>query len=238
MPILILVFLVLGLSAHADQLVGIATNLKDNSFLYKEVHQVTNDEKGHNKLIETSYQRKDGTVFAKIKSSFSKDEFIPDVEFEDLRFQRKESLFFDPDKKIIILKKAIKSASGPDKVTENTLKLEKNMVAGQGFNNFIKANFKKLLEKESYLVPFVVLNKLDFFRFDLAQKSAEKEITTFSLKIHSFLLGAFVNEIQIGYNTQTQQIMTFRGLSNIQNDKDEPQAHFFFKIIKGRIWIY
>lgn len=217
------VLLVLGYKVHADDLVGVATHLKDRSFVYKEVHQITNDENGHNKQIQTSYQRQDGTIFAKIKSTFLKNEFVPDVEFDDFRFQRKETLTFDSEKNIIVLKKTIKSASGPDKFTENTLKLEKNMVAGQGFNNFIKANFKKLLNEESFLVPFVVLNKLDFFRFDLNRKSEEKGITTFSLKIHSYLLGAFVNEIQIGYNTQTQQIMTFQGLSNIQNDKDEPQ---------------
>ncbi len=217
-----LVSLVFAGIAQAKELRGIAKSLDGKKHLYSEVHQIETNEKGLNQKITSQYLTPEGKVFAQMTSDFSKNLTLPSIQFEDLRFDRKEELNLDLEKKKIVMSKTLKS-----KKTQNkSIPYEENMVAGQGFDNFIKLSFDKLSEKPTPL-SFGVLSEMDFFNFMSFKKNAESpDKTHFSIRFKNFLLRAFVSDLLVEYDTTTKQLLSYRGLSNIPDDKDKSQNVF------------
>ena len=81
-----------SLSSFALELQGVATKIGSDEVIYTEVHTITLNEKKLNQLIQTKYLKPDGTTFATMTSDFSKNLNIPEVQFEDYRFKKKDTM--------------------------------------------------------------------------------------------------------------------------------------------------
>lgn len=200
-----------------SEIKGVAKKMDGKTIVYLEKHSVILDENGYNKILNTEYSKPDGTVFAKITSDFSKNKTIPEVVFNDTRFDTKEELNFVEDNKFIVFKVTKKG-----KVNEKKFKVEDNMVVGQGFDNFVKINFKKLSE-DNIQILFGLIGKLDFFNFGSKKISSTEDKSTFGIKIKNVFLKMFVDELKVEYDTKTKQLTKFTGLSNITDDKNSQQ---------------
>ncbi len=218
---LLLIILVLSCSAAAAlEFTGKAYRLDTDKLVYLEKHRTKEDPAGFNLLIETEYTYPDGRVFARIKSDFAKDRIIPDVIFEDIRFSTKDELEYNPERKSIrIIHTDLKNKS----TENNVFEVQNNMLAGQGFNNFLLQNFDSLAKGESIPVCFIVLASMDYFRFDIKMKPANSpDLIEFGLKVHNLILRLFVSEIRVSYSRSSKRLKTFKGLSNITDDQGEP----------------
>ena len=120
------VFLAMHSSAQAFDLIGTAKDLKSGAVLYIEKHRITKSEDGLNRLIQTEYQKPDGKVFARMRTDFKEDPFLPKIEFSDDRFAITETLIYDRSQKKITLTKREKDKADITK----ELKVSGNMVAG------------------------------------------------------------------------------------------------------------
>ncbi len=222
MKTVLLLFIFLSSLAHALEFKGKAYDQEKGQLIYIEKHKTVDDANGFNQLIETQYTDPDGKVMATIQSDFKKDLVIPDVIFVDSRFGFKDEQIYDPDTKIV---KITRTNDKTGKIEKNEFKVKKNMLGGQGFNNFLVKNFDQLLDKKSIPVQFIVLSSRDFFEFKIqlsGNTKLEPDQVEFGLSISSYFLKVFVNDIQTIYSKTSKRLLTFRGLSNLSNDKGKP----------------
>lgn len=204
--------------AESYEIKGVAKTLDGKTILYTERHEITLNSDGISQKIETSYLRPDGTLFAKNVADFSKNKTVPETQFEDLRFKKKEELTFLPDGKQILLK-IVKDG----KPEEEKFTLTEKMVVGQGFDNFIKINFDKLI-KNQISISFGVLAKLDFFDFTAQARNVSSKYVTFGINVSNLFLSFFVSELQVTYDRETKQLITYKGLSNLPDDRGNDQS--------------
>lgn len=200
------------------QLRGSATTLDSKTLIYNEDHDITLDPSGLNQIVTTRYSKPDGKVFATMTSDFLVNKTVPSIDFEDLRFNKKQQLLFSEDNKKVIFKSTLGSAATQVK----SYPYDAQMVAGQGFDNFVKINFQSL-KKGSIPMLFGVLSELDFFSFEGHQKNKTDKNIQFGIQIKNFFMGLFLNELLVEYDSETKQIISFRGLSNIADDKGKAQ---------------
>jgi hypothetical protein len=195
---------------------GVAKSIDGKEVLYSEEHQIELDEKGHNKNIRTRYLKPDGRLFATMESDFSKNKLVPEIKFEDLRFNRKEFLLIESEK--LAFKKKIGSQ---DEATKYLPLLPKS-VAGQGFDNFIKINFEELTKGEVAL-DFGVLSEMDIYSFKAYKKESDASSTQFGISLTNPFLRMFAKELVVTYDPKTKQLLRYRGLSNILDDQSSRQ---------------
>lgn len=210
--------LLLSPSAFGLEMVGEARDYSGN-VLYVEKHSIQEDERGLSRKIESEYRKPGGETFAKMTADFSKSALLPDLVFEDSRFDLRDELRYDPAAQSVILRHAMKGK----KAKEVRLKADSLMVATQAFDNFIKLNFRDL-NKKRLPVHFVVLSNLDFFRFEaLAADGGSADAPTFRLSVKSFFLKFFVDDIRVRYEALSKRLKFYQGVSNIRDDKGRTQ---------------
>jgi hypothetical protein len=216
--VFLIILTLVGEPAMALELQGTATSLYSTTVIYIEKHNIENDERGFNKNISTEYSQPNGTVFAKMKTYFQKDQFLPDVEFEDQRFRLLETQTLDLSTgQIAVVKRKDEKI-----ISEKKIKMINPLVAGQGFDNLIKANFNRL-EANGLNINFLVLDKMDYLRFEVQQESKNTSQKTFSLSPESLFLRMFVKKIKVIYDLKSKALLRYQGISNIMDDQGKPQ---------------
>ncbi len=204
---------------------GTARSLEDGQVLYTELHTVTIDERGFNKKVETRYYDPSGKPIAQLRSDFTRHPFVPDAEFEDYRFQRKESMFTTPDGKRILMRV---EESGK-LVAEEKHDLRGGMAAGQGFDNFIKSRFTEITP-QGVPLRFGVMAKADFFAFKAFRADATPERVRFGIKLDSLFLRLFADELKVEYAPESRRLLSYRGLSNLRSAKGgDQQVHIAYE---------
>lgn len=209
------------------ELKGIAKSMDKKEVLYTEVHQITKNENGLNKFIETKYIDKDGKVFATMRSDFSKSPVLPIISFEDTRFSLKEELSWDDDGKHVRLK-----ITDPKGAQEKKFPVTDKMVAGQGFDNFIKTNYESM-QKKALPIKFGVLSAMDFYSFKGYQKEkASSKSDKFGISLTNLVLRLFADELLVEYDPKTKQLLSYRGLSNIMSPSQKSQnVHIDYEVV-------
>lgn len=218
---------------------GKAYDKTGQTLLYHEVHRVTLDDKGYNQTVETTYLDKTLKEFATLKSDFKSQLFVPNSTLQDQRLKKTETLRVEGNKAIISVVQGSRVAqeeSSNEKTAKNgksekvdkqekTLSLDASFVAGQGFNNFIIKHFDELAKGQEMKVSFVVIPLLDYFKFLAAADKPKDENTfvEFKIQIASMFLKAFADPIFVKYDKKSRGLLEFRGLSNLNNEKDEKQ---------------
>jgi len=206
-------------SASGFDLRGQATTLDGKQVLYSEVHNVTVDEEGLNKKVQTEYFKADGTLLGRMTSEFGKSKTVPSIQFEDLRFKIKESLRWEGDGDRVCLRSE-KEGEGPK---EKCFKANPKMVAGQGFDNFVKINFQKLID-DTVPLSFGVVTERDFFSFKGHVKSKPGEVPVrFGIRLSNMFLRMFLDELVVEYDPITKHLLSYRGLSNLKSDEGKAQ---------------
>ena len=210
---------ILATQAFGVELKGVASSLDGSKPLYTEIHSITLGENGLNKKIETKYFKPGGKQFAQMISDFAKSSTIPDVKFTDSRFEKIEELNFDESTKSV----TFNTAQGQKKSAPKTFKVTGDMAAGQGFDNFVKINFDQL-KNATVPLSFGVLSQMDFYSFKGYKKNdVDKNVIQFGIELSSFFLRMLMSELVLEYDTQTKQILSFKGLSNLLSDDGNTQ---------------
>lgn len=191
---------------------GIAKDLKTGKVVYTEIHEVTLDNKQQNQTIQTKYYAPNKELFAELTSDFSKSKYIPNVIFHDLRNIKKFSKVLNDQKEISI------ESEIQNKKSQKSIKINKELtVSGQGFDNFLKDHFNM---KSPLEIDFLVLEKKKLYGFIVEKKDLSPTLTQFSLKLDSFLK-YFTMPVEVTYDTETQFLKKYKGLSNITDHEDK-----------------
>jgi hypothetical protein len=216
------------ISAWSLELKGVAKSIDKKDVLYTELHQITKGENGLNKFIETKYIDQDGKTFATMRTDFSKSPVLPSISFEDTRFSLKEELSWDDDGKHVRLK--IIDTKGTQ---EKKFPVTDKMIAGQGFDNFIKSNYESM-RKNPLPIKFGVLSSMDFYSFKGYQKEKSSDKSDkFGISLTNFVLRLFADELLVEYDPKTKQLLSYRGLSNIMTSSQKSQnVHIDYEIVR------
>lgn len=198
---------------------GEAKNKKGEVVYIEQIH-VTENANGLTDKVETDYQRPTGEVFAKMRAVFGSQESIPNIDFEDFRFQQNQMLKLNAETNKVEIQIEDKKSS---KMKTGSLEVKQDMIAGPGFHNFIVKNFESFKSKDSFSIHFVVLAKKDYFKFDVLRKNQNGKTTEFKMRIHSWILRGLVSPIYVEYDNVTKRLLSYKGLTNIPTDSDSPQ---------------
>lgn len=219
-------------SLAAWELTGQATTLDGKTPLYTEHHRIEFDDKGLNKKIESLY-KKEGQVFAKLKSTFNNHPLVPEMEFSDSRFGLRQELRWIDNKQL-----RFRTERDGKPAEEKIHAATEDAVAGQGFDNFIKTHFEKL-QKSTMPLRYGVLEEMDLFSFTGGPRTSKNpERVRFGIHLRNPLLRLFVEELEVEYDAVTRRIQTYRGLSNLLDEKGKAQnvlIHYTWKELKGEI---
>tara|TARA_R110000868_G_scaffold163335_1_gene395485 strand:- start:11609 stop:12295 length:687 start_codon:yes stop_codon:yes gene_type:complete len=178
---------------------------------YKEQHTMTFDGQDL-KRVETKYFNTLGEEFASLISIFESSSLLPTSVFTDKRTGKIEKTEVVGDK----YKVTTTDAKGQSKSDE--LKIESNMLCGQGYHNYIRANLNSFKEKEIREIKFIIPSRRDYFSFDLALLKQDENVKTFRLAITNWLLKMFADSIEVDYDSKGN-LLAYRGLSNIQDSE-------------------
>ena len=194
---------------------GIAVNDKQE-IVYTENQELTTNDKGESQFIKAQYYSPNKKLIAEITSDFKYDPYLPETVFHDYRFNEQQELHFDPLTQMITLK----FIDSKNKEKQKIIKRENNMVAGQGFHNYIVNNF----ESKHLDIKFIVLPRLDYYSFQLDSSQGDNpNQKTFTLKISNWILRSIVQKITVDYRISDKTLLKFNGLTNIESDTSDSQ---------------
>lgn len=195
--------------AERTELISGEAKSRDGQLKYREQHTMTYEGDALKK-VETKYFKPSGEEFASLTSSFISSPLLPDSEFTDKRTGNTELTKVVDDKYQV----TTKNSKGVEK--SESLEIENNMLCGQGYHNYIRANLNNFKKGTSKEIKFVIPSRRDYFSFDLSLLKSGEDKKTFKLAITNWILKMFADSIEVDYDNEGN-LLAYRGLSNIQD---------------------
>lgn len=211
MKYFILIYLV-SFRIWSGEVIGLAYS--GQNLIYTEKHSFEVNSDGTYKKLKTQYYDKNQKLFAEIESDFKENLFVPNIVFTDYRFDLKENInLVDKD---ILINRLVKNDN-----RSTRFKIDNNFILGQGFHNFIVANWDKFAMNELE-IKFIVSSSGKFFNFTAKMQDNGKNKIV-SLNAANFLLRAIVGPIKVTYDSTTKKLIKFEGLSNLDDERGNVQ---------------
>jgi hypothetical protein len=226
MKIVILSFaLILPIHLFAQQIIhfqGHALNDKEE-MIYREYHELQTNDQGIATQVLTYYTKPDSKKpFAKLLSIFDQgNNSLPRTLFEDERFHTREEVLFENNGETMVIRQTDLKR---DRSKESRIRVTQDMVHGQGYHNLIVSNFDTFKVGEKRELNFVVPSRMTAYRFELTALGtlrSEPDVVGFQLDIKNWLLRMFADKITVEYEKETKRLLTYIGLTNIQDDRGQ-----------------
>jgi len=170
-------------------------------------------ENGRPQRNETRYRDAKGDEIAVLKSNFTTHPYVPSYSFEDRRFGRQDGTFVDGNW-VKIYGRADQNAP----VQQDQIRLENDMVTGQGLHVYLRDHLDELAEGDAirqvrFLVP---LEGRDFvFRIRRLNAPGAPDVAAFNIEADSWLLRLFAPTLEVRYDRATRRLLSYRGASNL-----------------------
>ncbi|MCR9206053.1 MAG: hypothetical protein NXH75_15830, partial [Halobacteriovoraceae bacterium] len=200
--------------------------------VYNEKHIV--EYKGNlvNKVI-TTYTDASGKEIAKLTSTFKENSQLPDTEFVDMRNGYKETTTLKGKKY------EIQTTDTKGNTKTGKIKLDDNLVCGQGYHNYIIQKLDSFKVGEKRELKFIIPSMRDYFTFDLTYLGAlnkeKPDEVSFRLDITNWILSMFADKIQVTYSKKDKVLLYYDGLTNLKNAEDDQyDAKITFSFPEGR----
>lgn len=205
--------------------IGVALNSR-REFLYCEYFSQMSEQQ-----VSVNYIR-NSTSFASKELDYSINPLIPGVKQIDRRTGEQREAQVEQNKLQLSYK------TGTDKQTETaTLSLEDVTVVDAGFDNFVKANWDKLIAGKSLAISFGSIAHLKSLPLRIKstncsqQKKGSPSQYCFSVDIDNSLLRLLLSSIKINYD-ENKRLVQFSGVVNLQDDLQKLQSatiNYFYK---------
>lgn len=181
---------------------------------YTEEHRMIYQD-GRPQRNETRYRDAQGQEIAVLKSNFTTHPYVPSYSFEDRRFGRQDGTFVD-GAWVKIYGRTDQNAP----VQQERVRLEENMVTGQGLHMYLRDHLDQLsrgdaIQQVRFLVP---LEGRDFvFRIRRLDTPSEPQTVGFNIEADSWLLRLVAPKLEVRYDRETRRLLSYRGASNLLN---------------------
>lgn len=187
---------------------------------YTEEHRMIY-ENGRPQRNETRYRDAKGQEIAVLNSNFTTHPYVPSYAFEDRRFGRQDGTFVD-GAWVKIYGRADQDAP----VQQDRVRLEDNMVTGQGLHVYLRDHLEQLASSDAvkqvrFLVP---LEGRDFvFRIRRLDAPGEPGTVAFTIEADSWLLRWVAPTLEVRYDRENRRLLSYRGASNLLNSEQGAQ---------------
>jgi hypothetical protein len=197
---------------------GTAHVRHSSEFLYGERH-VLHYRGGQLRERVVLYTCGDGSAFARKTVSYV-DPLAPDFMLEDSSNGLREGIRTTPDGRSVFFRPHASDAehSGP-------LPAVMGLVADAGFDEFVRANWQRLVAGDALQMPFLVPSRLEDYRFQVqhlrSQDLGGTPTEVFRLRLSGFW-GWFLRGIDVYYSSDARVLVHYDGLSDLRDAGGDP----------------
>ncbi len=195
---------------------GTAYDPSTGKALYIEEHREIR-EGGRRIRMTTEYRDPSGRLIVKRFVSFEQHPTVPEFRTEDLRSGYIEGSEPSGDSVRLYWRR-----SWSDPMQEKAVKIPGPAAVDAGFNNFVQSRWDRLMRGETATFNFGVPFALDYFAFRVYREREEqrngRRLVTMVCDIDNFLLRLFVKPIVLTYDADVRRLVSYEGISNINND--------------------
>lgn len=207
---------------HVRRFYGLAYGRHSGKYLYTAVHKriVRQLPDGRRRWLGGSmtYYAPDGSKIGEKKLNFSADPYIPIYRLQLSRPWYVEGISRITPKKIYMYRQKAGQASAKHASVPHA----HPMAADSGFDSFIRAHFKPLMNHESMQVTFGLAGKLDSYKFSIHRISDTRlrghKAVRFKIELAS-LLRFFAGSITVAYDPRNRRMLEYDGISDLYNPK-------------------
>ncbi len=198
--------------AAVERFLGVARG-QDGAVAYVERHEVLL-EGDRVRSAETRYERPDGTLIARLVSTYAPGSFTPDYEFVDLRTGARE-----------VVRREDRGVHLQDGERARLLPLpeEGPLVAGQGLDRYARAHLDALGRGEELRVALALPGRLDAYGFRLRGERLPSGLVRVRFEPTSFVLRILAPSLVGEYDPATRRLVRYAGVSNVADDDGSPQ---------------
>lgn len=196
------------------QVIGEAFDPSGNELRYREYHYYSEGGLSH----KVNYRDPSDNLIVTKSIDYRTGLITPEYRQVNQTLQQDISVSWQDDN----LKLELGSDSQP--IKSELLETKSPLVIDAGFDNFIRENWARLTSGEvlNFYFPLAKRSTLANLRVKQANCSYETDTDTcFSLEVSNWFLRLLVDPIELGYAYNTKELMRYRGLSNIEDDKGE-----------------
>jgi vacuolar-type H+-ATPase subunit F/Vma7 len=208
---------IVGMNCFATTLTYEGVAKIKGKVVYTEKHEIKYDNK---KLIETetTYSDSAGKTVGVLKNNYELSLTVPDHTMDDIRSNNKHGTRLKGNQIELFNQDAGKE--------EETKKIENKsddglIVASQGLHYYLVENYEELKKKKVVPLLFLIPGRLDSYEFVLKYKGLKNEVDEFEVEINNWFLKLFAPSLILNYDPKTKQLVYYKGLSNLKNEKGE-----------------
>lgn len=204
---------------------GDALHLNREIPLYVEEHE-ERYENGERTMLVTTYRDTLGQVIARRMADFSGSTLTPDFRTEDLR-----TGYMEGAERVAEGIRLYWRRTADEPVQEKIVEIPSPAVVDAGFNNFVQEQWDEIKNGRTLKMYFGLPFKLDYYRFRIYQEEETsiggRSLTIVNCEIDNFIIRLFVDPIVLTYDTETRRLVSYKGISNIN---DESGRSYLVKI--------
>lgn len=192
---------------------------EQGNVVYLESHREVYDGDGL-RSNDTRYLDAAGKEFASLDSQFTSYPYLPEYRFEDQRFGRRAGTRISGDQV-----ETYGQTSAQEPLKKAAIKVEPNMVTGQGLHFYLRDHVEELVgNEEETIVQFLVPMEGDHYPFRIRRLPSVKPGTV-ALRVEagSWFLRLFAPDFDITYERDSRRLLRYEGPSNLLSDERKPQ---------------
>ena len=152
-------------------------------------------------------------------ADYARDRFAPDYRMVDYRHDTEDVVVREGDQVRVEHR-----VGGKRRAKTLRVDAARPLIVGPGFNEFIKANWDRLLAGQTIVCAFVVPSRLQLVPFrirhtgDIADGGHR-----FTVSADNAFLRLLAPELKVEYDRRTRKLLTYEGPSNVNDDRNAPQ---------------
>lgn len=197
---------------------GTAFSLDNNALLYTEYHEIKVNTLGQYERGEVIYRDENGQVIATKVLDFSLNALVPNLVFKDHRSQSDITLSRAGSDLIVEYFDGVKNRTHKTRFKPNGS--GNPLVADAGFDRFVLKNWNKILAGEKLVFDMLALTRGETIPFQMSMINKTSDQVAIEVKPDSWLVRLLVKPIHLSYELNSQKLMRFEGLTNIQAEEN------------------
>lgn len=225
------------------QIRGVAVNIDNGEVAYSELHHCNDG----STICRIQYQDAQGQLIIDKYLNYGVDASAPDFMQLDIRNGNFVGSERQGDKTVFFSAKAADSQpdvnrranSQPKDVKQTIVDTKASLVIDAGFDNFIRQHWQRLTDGDSMNFAFALPSRGSAVSMSIKQLSHKKctallavqaegieqaPAECFEIKPKSLLFSVFLKPIKIAYDSSSQKLLAFKGLTSIKDANNKAQT--------------
>ena len=214
----------LVLAAELLRFEGRALDPETQGLLYIENHQVLLDESGNYLSSYVTYSDPYGKVFAEKTLDFSNSQLAPDLKFHDKRHDERITVSVktgDAEKPYI---RILMEQDGKRDESQVSIKAS-DVVIDAGFDRLLANQWQQLRQQKELDFSFLAITRSELIKFEAIEEEVQLGRVVIELHPRNFFIDLLVKPISLEYDPDTQRLLRFTGLTNIEQYKDGKRTY-------------